>query len=125
MRSCHGGVPSLTTVVTQLCAILLKEEENLMATSSERRRAHVVMSVELVREIDALVGRRGRSQFLEEAAAERLQRLRRVEAFERAIATPTKGIPEWESRESAEDWVRELRQGWEERLQQGASPETS
>jgi hypothetical protein len=96
-----------------------------MATSSERRRAHVVMSVELVREIDALVGRRGRSQFLEEAAAERLQRLRRVEAFERAIATPTEGIPEWQNRESAEDWVRELRQGWEERLQQGASPETS
>jgi len=40
-----------------------------MATSSERRRAHVVMPVELVREIDALVGRRGRSRFFEEAAA--------------------------------------------------------
>jgi hypothetical protein len=95
-----------------------------MATSSERRRAHVVMSVELVREIDALVGRRGRSQFLEEAAAERLQRLRRVAAFERAIATPTEGIPEWETRESAEAWVRELRQGWEERLQRVSPPGT-
>jgi hypothetical protein len=80
------------------------------------------MSIELVREIDALVGRRGRSQFLEEAAAERLQRLRRVAAFERALATPTEGIPEWKSRESTAEWVREHRQGWEERRQQVESP---
>jgi hypothetical protein len=93
-----------------------------MATSSERRRAHVVMSIELVREIDALVGRRGRSRFLEEAAAERLQRFRRVAAFDRALAAPTEGIPEWESRESTEEWVREIRRGWEERLQQVESP---
>ena len=70
----------------------------------------MVMSVELVREIDALVGRRGRSQFLKEAAAERLQRLRRVAAFERAMATPSEGIPEWETQESAQEWVRELRE---------------
>ena len=93
-----------------------------MATSSERRRAHVVMSIELVREIDALVGRRGRSRFLEEAAAERLQRLHHVAAFERALSTPTEGIPEWESRESADEWVRELRRGREEQLHQGESP---
>jgi metal-responsive CopG/Arc/MetJ family transcriptional regulator len=96
-----------------------------MTVSSERRRAHVVMPSELLREIDALVGRRGRSQFLEEAAAERLQRLRRVAAFERAIATPTQGIPEWETRESTEKLLRELRQGWEERLQQIMPSETS
>jgi hypothetical protein len=35
-----------------------------MPVSSERRRAHVVMSSELLREIDALVGRRKRSQFI-------------------------------------------------------------
>ena len=68
------------------------------------------MSVELVREIDALVGRRGRSQFLEETAAERLQRLRCVAAFERALATSTERMPEWESRESAEEWVHQLRE---------------
>lgn len=80
--------------------------------SSARRRAHVVMSVELVREIDALVGRRGRSQFLEEAAAERLQRLRCIAVFERALAKPTDGVPEWETKESAAEWVRELRGEW-------------
>ena len=81
-----------------------------MSVSSGRRRAHVVMPNEQLQEIDALVGRRGRSQSLEEAAAEKLQRVRRVAAFERAIATPTEGIPEWETRKSAEEWVRGLRQ---------------
>ena len=54
----------------------------------------MVMPNELLQEIDALVGRRGRSQFLEEATAEKLQRLRHVAALERAIATPTEGVPE-------------------------------
>jgi hypothetical protein len=94
--------------------------EDEMATSTERRRAHVVMSADLVREIDALVGRRGRSQFIEEAATERLQRLRRVAAFEHAMATPTEGIPEWETKESTAEWVRSLRQEWETRRQRAA-----
>ena len=93
--------------------------------TSERRRAHVVMPIELVQEIDALVGQRGRSQFLEEAAMEKLQRMRRIAAFERALDTRTEGIPDWETTESAEKWVRELRQEWEERLQQVMPSETS
>ncbi len=80
-----------------------------MAVSTERRRAHVVISVELVREIDELVGQRGRRQFLEEAAAEKLQHLRRVAAFERALSMPTEGIPEWETRDSTAAWIRQLR----------------
>lgn len=95
-----------------------------MTVSTDRRRAHVTMPVELVEEIDALVGRRGRSRFLEEAAAEKLQILRRVAAFEHAIATPTDTIPEWDTRESTAEWVRELREGWEERLQRVYSSRT-
>jgi hypothetical protein len=37
-------------------------------------RTHVVMPVRLLREIDALVGRRGRSAFLTEIAEEALKR---------------------------------------------------
>lgn len=81
-----------------------------MTVSTDQRRAHVTMPVELAEEIDALVGRRGRSRFLEEAAAEKLQILRRVAAFERATATPTDTIPEWDTRESTAEWPRELRQ---------------
>ena len=92
-----------------------------MAVSTERRRAHVVLPSELLREIDALVGRRGRSRFIEEAASDKLQLLRRVAAFERAIAKPTVGVPEWETRESAAEWVRELRRESDERLQEIAT----
>jgi hypothetical protein len=72
------------------------------------------MSDELVQKIDALVGPRNRGQFLEEAAAEKLQRLRRVEAFERVVGSVADGeIPEWETRESTAEWLRSLRQEWE------------
>jgi metal-responsive CopG/Arc/MetJ family transcriptional regulator len=83
-----------------------------MAVSSQRRRIHVVLPVDLVREIDARVGPRQRSEFIQDAVAEKLNRLRRVEAFENAVATPTVGIPAWETRESTAEWLRELRQGW-------------
>jgi Arc/MetJ-type ribon-helix-helix transcriptional regulator len=88
-----------------------------MAMLTERRRAHVILPDHLLREIDARVGQRKRSEFIQEAIEEKLGILRRVEAFERALATPTDGIPEWETRASTAEWVRELRQGWEERLQ--------
>ena len=89
-----------------------------MATTSDRRRAHVTMPVELIEEIDAVVGLRGRSRFLEEAAAEKLQVMRRVAAFERAMAVPTVGVPEWATTESSAAWVRELREEWGERPEQ-------
>ena len=86
-----------------------------MASTSDRRRAHVTMPVELIEEIDALVGRRGRSRFLEEAAADKLKILKRVAAFERVMATPTETIPEWDTRESTAEWLRELRGEWHDR----------
>jgi hypothetical protein len=76
----------------------------------------VTLPIELIAEIDALVGKRGRTRFLEEAAAEKLQVMRRVAAFERALAVPTVGVPEWDTTESTAAWVRELREAWGERL---------
>jgi hypothetical protein len=98
-----------------VCYLPAQKEDTGMAASTERRRAHIVLPGALLREIDALVGQRGRSRFFEEAASEKLQRLRRVAAFERATSVPTVGIPEWETKESAAEWVRELRQEWDER----------
>lgn len=89
-----------------------------MTATLDRRRAHVTLPVELIAEIDSLVGSRGRSRFLEEAAAEKLQVIRRVAAFERALAVPTVGVPEWYTSESAAAWVRELREEWGERQEQ-------
>lgn len=85
-----------------------------MTESSERRRAHVVMSSDLLREIDSRVGQRRRSEFIQEAVEEKLGRLRRVEAFERVVGSVADGdIPEWETPESTAEWLRGLREEWE------------
>ena len=85
-----------------------------MTVSMERRRAHVVMPDILLREIDARVGPRRRSEFIQEAIEEKLGRLRRVEAFERVVGSVADGdIPEWETHESTAEWLRALREEWE------------
>jgi Arc/MetJ-type ribon-helix-helix transcriptional regulator len=82
-----------------------------MALYTGRRRAHVVMPNELLREIDARVDQRTRSEFIQEAIEKKLDRLRRVEAFERVVGSVADGdVPEWETRESTADWLRALRQ---------------
>jgi metal-responsive CopG/Arc/MetJ family transcriptional regulator len=48
------------------------------------QRTHVVLSSDLVEEIDRIVGRRKRSEFIAEAAARELLRQRQMQALERA-----------------------------------------
>jgi metal-responsive CopG/Arc/MetJ family transcriptional regulator len=48
------------------------------------RRAHIVLSDELVKEIDTLVGSRQRSSFITQAAEKELMRLRQLRAIENA-----------------------------------------
>ena len=87
----------------------------MSATSGERRRAHVVLPDDLIKEIDARVGQRQRSQFIQEAVEDKLRRLRRVETFERILeSNETAGIPEWETRESTSDWIQRMREEWEQ-----------
>jgi metal-responsive CopG/Arc/MetJ family transcriptional regulator len=73
-------------------------------------RTHVVMPKEVVDEIDELVGPRRRSEFLTELAQKELRRRRLLEAFDRAAGSLAEvEIPGWETSESAEEWVRNLR----------------
>ena len=70
-------------------------------------RTHVVLGDELIEAIDSLVGQRGRSRFLEEAAREKLERVE----LERAL-TSTSGIlqdrtyPEFKDQAAINEWVR-------------------
>jgi len=48
------------------------------------RRAHIVLAQDLVEEIDRLVGKRRRSEFLAEAASRELMRQRQIQALQRA-----------------------------------------
>lgn len=74
-------------------------------------RTHVVMSDEVLAEIDRRIGARGRSRFLEEAAREKLARLELEEALHatKGIARG-KGYEHWRDRSSAAAWVREGRE---------------
>lgn len=73
-------------------------------------RTHVVMTDELLRAIDEIVGERGRSRFLEEAAREKLARLALVDSL-----LETHGIARgrrydhWRDRTTSAAWVREMR----------------
>ena len=89
----------------------MRTKESALAVSAERRRTRVVLPSELVYEINERVGQRRRSEFIQEAVEEKLNRLRRVEAFKRVGGSIADGeIPEWETRESTSAWLHDLRQ---------------
>lgn len=82
-----------------------------MAKTAETKvRTHVVMPKEVVAQIDELVGSHHRSEFVTEAVEEKLrrERLKKV-AREFGGSLAHGGIPEWDTAESAAEWVRSLR----------------
>lgn len=72
------------------------------------RRAHIVLPENLVRQIDRIVGARGRSAFLAELARREIKRRHLLEMFRREE-------PIWkdedhpELKEGAAEWVRKMR----------------
>jgi metal-responsive CopG/Arc/MetJ family transcriptional regulator len=65
---------------------------------------------DLVAEMDAVAGRRGRSAFVEEAIRDRLKRERLRDALSRAAgAWPARDYPEFASNEAVVQWVRQRR----------------
>jgi hypothetical protein len=79
------------------------------------KRAHVILPVELVADIDALVGKRGRSAFLTQIARDEIQR--RQEALRQATGA-WKDEDHPELAQGAAAWVRASRTESETRFQQ-------
>jgi hypothetical protein len=73
-------------------------------------RTHVVLSDEVLRAVDEVAGRRGRSRFLEEAAREKLEQLALADSIA-ASAGIARGRPyaHWEDRDAAASWVQKTR----------------
>ena len=72
------------------------------------KRTHVVLSHQLVKDIDTLVGSRQRSSFLTQAAEEKLMRLRQLKALEEATGSwKDKDHPEL--KQGSAYWVTQLR----------------
>jgi len=79
------------------------------------RRTHVVLSDQLVKDIDTLVGTRQRSSFITQATERELMRLRQVEAL-KAAAGAWKDKDHPELKQGAAKWVQKLRQENERRF---------
>jgi hypothetical protein len=74
-------------------------------------RTHLIAPKKLIEEIDRLVGPRRRSEFLTEAAAEKLQREKLLQATREAMKLPpVDDVPEWGTPEKVSQWIRDLRQ---------------
>ena len=73
-------------------------------------RTHLVLPDDLVKAIDELVGKRKRSQFIAEAARDRLRSERLLKVLrETAGSLDLSRHPEWETPEKVVEWVRALR----------------
>lgn len=78
--------------------------------AGEAVRTHIVVRRDLVESVDRLVGRRGRSKFFSEAAEEKLSRLRLARVARRVASSLARvDVPDWETSESAAEWVRASR----------------
>jgi Arc/MetJ-type ribon-helix-helix transcriptional regulator len=80
------------------------------------RRTHIVISEQLVAQIDTLVGKRGRSNFLTRAAEKELMRLRQIKALQ-AAAGAWKDKDHPELKQGAAKWVKKLRREYDRRLE--------
>jgi len=85
-----------------------------VSTGNPRRRVHIIMPDDTVEAVDAIVGKRNRSQFITETIEAELRRRRlRAALAEMDGALADVDIPGWETRESIAAWVRALRDGEE------------
>ena len=80
------------------------------------KRTHIVIPQHLVAEIDTIVGKRGRSAFLTQAAEKELMRLRQIKALESAAGS-WKDKDHSELKEGAAKWVKKLRQEYDQRFE--------
>ncbi|MBM3709369.1 MAG: hypothetical protein FJW61_02955 [Actinobacteria bacterium] len=82
-----------------------------------KKRTHVLVSEELVEEIDRLSGKRKRSWFITQAVRREIQRLNFINAVkETSGAWDDKDHPEFER--GVESWVRNLREEDKKRLKE-------
>ena len=75
------------------------------------RRTHVVLSDQLVKDIDILVGSRQRSVFITQAAEKELMRRRQLQALNQLVPWNQKDHPEL--KQGAARYVRKLRREYD------------
>jgi len=89
-------------------------------TEMNTKRAHVVLEERLLKDIERLVGARQRSNFLTEAAQEKLMRVRQIEALKQLVLWRDRDHPEL--KRGAAKWVSKLRREDERRYKRVTRP---
>jgi metal-responsive CopG/Arc/MetJ family transcriptional regulator len=84
------------------------------------KRTHVIISDQLVREIDGIVGSRQRSKFLSQAAERELMRLRQLKALDSAAGS-WQDADHPELKQGSARWVKKLRQEQERRFKKASA----
>lgn len=84
------------------------------------KRTHIVIPEQLVTRIDIIVGKRGRSKFLAQAAEKELMRLGQLRALE-AAGGSWKDADHPELKHGAAKWVDKLRREDEARFEKVAA----
>jgi hypothetical protein len=80
-------------------------------------RAHVFMSRETIEAIDRVVGRRGRSRFMADAAEEKLRRMLVLEAADRVAGSVSEDeAPWWKTPDDILAWARAQRRDTDEEV---------
>jgi hypothetical protein len=87
--------------------------------SATKTRKHVVLPSELVAEIDAFVGARGRSKFIADAAARQLRQERMRKLIDESFGLwKDEDHPELNGPEGTVGWVRQVRSESTRRLKE-------
>jgi hypothetical protein len=84
------------------------------------KRTHIVISQQLATQIDTLVGKRGRSRFLTQAAEKELMRLRQIKALQTAAGS-WKNQHHPDLKQGAAKWVKQLRREYDRRLEKAVA----
>ena len=84
------------------------------------KRTDIVISQQLATQIDTLVGKRGRSRFLTQAAEKELMRLRQIKALQTAAGS-WKDQDHPDLKQGAAKWVKQLRREYDRRLARAAA----
>ena len=68
-------------------------------------RIHITLDEELVKTIDEIAGKRGRSAFIRDAVAQEAERQRKMKSFWKAVEMPGDALEPWMTAE----WISEER----------------
>jgi hypothetical protein len=109
-----GGVDGNPTNDKLAVGLLRPQPEQSSDAIMRTKRTHIVIPEQLVVQIDRVVGKRGRSSFLAQAAERELMRLRQIKALKAATGA-WKDEDHPELKQGAAAWVAKLRREDERR----------